>query len=69
MGDGSLFDSVTNTVQVVSGRVGLVEFHGHRVLLNDRVVVAIDGGIETDREEVLMVARENAIKYDISLAI
>jgi hypothetical protein len=37
--------------------------------LNDRVVVTIDGGIETDREEVLMVARKNAIVRNISLDV
>jgi hypothetical protein len=69
MGDGSLLDSVPDSVQVVGGRVGLVEFHGYRVLLNDRVVVTIDGGIETDREEVLMIARQNAIECNISLDV
>lgn len=69
MGDGGLFDSVTDSVQVVDWRVDLVESHGYRVLLNHRIVMTIDGGIETDREEVLMIARENAMNHDIRLDV
>lgn len=57
LGDGSLFDRVAYTVEVVGGGVGSGEGHRNRVLLDDGVVVAVNGGTVVRSGEVSALRR------------
>ena len=60
LGDGRLLNGVANSPAVVGGRIGLVKGHRDRIFLNDSVGIAIDAGIDTDGEEVLVIGSEDS---------
>lgn len=62
LGDGRLLDNVAHTE-----RVHLVDGHRDRILLHDRVVVAIDARIDADRENVLVIGGKHARRNNIAV--
>ena len=65
--DRGLLHSVPHAPAVVLRRVGLVKGHGDRVFLDDRVLMTVHTGVDSQGEQVLMVGSEDAGADDVAV--